>query len=279
MFLDEIFGFARILSTFSHFYAFLLTNMYACLINTSTKSYFSGVWDVESKTTDVLAPCGITLFGGNYTYAKAQKEIGTTLTYKSRFIGGGSAVTSYTNSNSDDTPSIIADREYNVVEIAKSAMGSNSVLDVPLSTPNKVSVILSPASANQVFQADLITVNRRSEYISPCDFHCSEVVRQIIAPATKGGSSSSTSGTKAQPNNQPMAPSRSSSLLKEIETASLYTALKDDDGSINKVLCRQRSATFLLPSQQDPLALKMWEMSRGRPIDVRFYDIVYTKRK
>ena len=139
-------------------------------------------------------------------------------------------------------------------------MGSNAVLDVPLATPNKVSVILSPAGANQLFQADLITLNRRSEYISPCDFHCSEVVRQIIAPVKGNGGSA-----------------KSSSLLKEIETASLYTALKGDDGSVQKILCRQRSATFLLPSQQDPMAYKMWEMSRGRPIDVRLYDIVYTK--
>ena len=121
-------------------------------------------------------------------------------------------------------------------------------------------MILSPAGANQLFQADLITLNRRSEYISPCEFHCSEVVGQKIAPVKGNG-----------------GPARSSSLLKKIETASLYTALKEDDGSVKKILCRQRSATFLLPSQQDPLAYKMWEMSRGRPIDVRFYDIVYTK--
>lgn len=151
-------------------------------------------------------------------------------------------------------------------------MGNNAVLDVPLASPNKVSVILSPIGANQVFQADLLTLNRRSEFISSCDFHCSEVVRQIIAPAKGSGGSSSSSNPSST------APSRSSSLFKEIETASLYTALKEDDGSVSKIVCRQRSATFLLPSQQDPLALKMWEMSRGRPIDVRFYDIVYTKR-
>jgi hypothetical protein len=33
-----------------------------------------------------------------------------------------------------------------------------------------------------------------------------------------------------------------------------------------------------LPSQQDPMAMKLWEMSRGRPIDVRFYDVIHTKR-
>jgi hypothetical protein len=235
-------------------------------------SYFSGVWDVDSKTSDIIAPCGIQLFGGNNTYTRAQNEIGTSLTYKSRFIPT-TATTTADETTPPTSPKTIADREYNVVEIAKSAMGNNAVLDVPLVTPNKVSVILSPTGANQIFQADLLTLNRRSEYISTCDFHCSEVVRQIIAPVRSEGGSSGSSNP-----NRPMAPSRSSSLLKEIETASLYTALKNDDGSVNTILCRQRSATFLLPSQQDPMAYKMWEACRGRPIDVRYYDIVYTKR-
>lgn len=249
----------------------LRTFVYSFFQQQQQKSYFSGVWEVESKTADVLAPCGIALFGGNNTFTKAQNEIGTTLYYKSRFIPGLES-----NNNNDNTSSLsqaastIADREYNVVEIAKSAMGTNAVLDVPVASPNKVSVILSPTGANQVFQADLLTLNRRSEYISSCDFHCSEVVRQIIAPASKNNSKGSMS--------QPMSPSRSSALFKEIETTSLYTALKDDDGNVKQILCRQRSATFLLPSQQDPLALKMWEMSRGRPIDVRYYDITYTKK-
>jgi hypothetical protein len=65
---------------------------------------------------------------------------------------------------------------------------------------------------------------------------------------------------------------RSPPLLKKIETTSLYTLVGAE------VHCRQRSATFLLPSQQDPMAMKLWEMSRGRPIDVRFYDVIYTKR-
>jgi hypothetical protein len=154
-------------------------------------------------------------------------------------------------------------------------MGNNAVLDVPLATPNKVSAILSPTGANQIFQADLITLNRRSENISPCEFHCSEVVRQIIAPAKMSGSTKNT-----VMNSQPMSPSRSSSLLKEIETTSLYISVRQGEGNetVNEIICKQRSATFLLPSQQDPLAYKMWEMSRGRPIDVRFYDIVYRKR-
>ena len=70
----------------------------------------------------------------------------------------------------------------------------------------------------------------------------------------------------------PQEPSKTI-LLKEIETASLYTFFDN-----KTIKCIQRSATFLQPSQQDPIAFQLWQMSRGRPIDVRFYDVTYTRR-
>jgi len=225
-------------------------------------SYFNGVWNVDSITTDILAPCGVPLFGGNNTYTRALTEVSTSLRYKARFVASASE----TSSNSDHK-TYVADREYNVVEIAKAAMGENSVLNVPLSTPNKVSIVLTPNGAQQILKADLITLNRRSESINSCEFHCSEVVRQIIAPAKSNG--------VATP---PMSPPSRSTLLKEIETTSLYTAVKDDVGNVSEIRCRQRSATFILPSQSDPMMYRMWEATRGRPIDVRFYNVIYTKR-
>jgi hypothetical protein len=95
----------------------------------------------------------------------------------------------------------------------------------------------------------------------------SEVSRQIVAPANK-----------REQENVPMGKGGKSSLLKEIETSSLYTILPSANNDVNEIRCRQRSATFLLPSQQDPMAYKMWEATRGRPIDVRFYDVTYKKR-
>ncbi len=117
-------------------------------------SYFYGVWDVHSKTTDVIAPCGIALFGGNNTYTKAQNEIGTTLTYKSRFIPttaaaatvtstfGSSNNSSNNNSNNNNnneltvpkSAPIIADREYNVVEIAKSVSQTSNKSQIKFSS-------------------------------------------------------------------------------------------------------------------------------------------------
>lgn len=215
--------------------------------------WFKGTWGVYSECSSVEAPCGIPLFGGNSTFAKAKEEIGeaNALRYRARFVEGSAGT--------------IADRDYNVREIVKQAMGENAVQDVSLATPDKFSCLLAPAGAGQILSVDLLTLARRQENIDAKNFHCAEVVRQVVAPINQ-----------SKPQMTPLPsqqPSSKTVLLKEIETASLYT-LEDDD----KVRCLQRSATFLLPSQQDPLAQQLWQMSRGRPIDVRFYDVTYTRR-
>ena len=213
-------------------------------------SWFSGSWQVKSVTKSVEAPCGIALFGGNATFQNAQKEVGTDLRYESRFVK--------TNNREGTDPVVIADREYNVKSIAKAAIGEQSIIDIPLASPNKFTCIMAPKGAPSLLQVDLLTLNRRQETISQYRFDCSEVVREIVAPLDK---------PKTNPNAPPP-------VLKEIETASIYTY----DPSKDEVTCLQRSASFLLPSQQSPVAIKMWEMSRGRPVDVRYYDVLYTKK-
>jgi hypothetical protein len=210
-------------------------------------SWFDGKWNVESTGTDVQAPCGVVLFGGNQTFARARQEIGRPLPYESRFVGASQRTTG---------DPVIADREYNVRSIAKAAMGPNSVLEISLSTPNKFTCILSPQGSPSVLRVDLLILGRRQEGLpSPTQFYCAEVARQIVAPV----------GSTAAP---------AASLLKEIETISLYTYDPEKD----IISCRQRSATFLLPSQESPVALQMWQASRGRPVDVRFYDVLFTRR-
>jgi hypothetical protein len=204
-------------------------------------NWFGGTWDVESTTSDVQSPCGPILFGGNATYVKAREEIGKSLQYQSRFI-------------SDGYDHVIADREFNVKSIAKVAMGANSVVDVSTATPNKFSCLLSPTGSPSMLTVDLIVLNRRQENIDANNFRCSEVVREIVSAVGQSPA-------------RPQSP-----LLKEIETTSLYRLV-----SPTEIQCIQRSATFLLPSQQDPMAYRLWEMSRGRPTDVRFYKVVYTK--
>ncbi len=229
-------------------------------------SWFAGTWKVASTTTDVQAPVGAALFGGNRTFASAQREIGTTLQYESRFVTT-TASSATTTTRDNNTAIIVADREYNVRSIAQAAMGSNSVLDLPFVSPNKLTCILAPAGSPSILQATLLILNRRQETISDTKFDCSEVVQEIVAPTSTPGaggpSSSNTMMTTMMPR-----------ILKQVETTSLYTY----DPKRDAISCRQRSATYLLPSQQDPVALKMWQASRGRPVDVRFYDVVYTKR-
>lgn len=212
-------------------------------------SWFQGTWLVSSKTIGIQAPCGIPLFGGNATFERAQRDIGTTLTYEARFVVG------------DSHGQIIADREYNVNSIAKAAMGQFSVIDIPVATPNKLSCILVPKGSSQMLQVDLIALNRRQETISEVQFDCSEVTREIVAPVNNNNNNAVPTGSTSAP------------ILKEVETTSLYSYIP----SKNEIRCQQRSATFLLPSQTSPIAYTIWEAARGRPIDTRFYEVRYTK--
>jgi hypothetical protein len=203
-------------------------------------SWFTGTWKVTSQTKEIQAPCGVALFGGNATYTNALNDIGNVLTYESRFVV-------------DSSGRVIADREYNVKSIAKVALGENSVVDVSTSTPNKFSCLLAPKGAPSMMQVDLIVLNRRQEPVSTNQFDCSEVVREIVSPVDR--------------------PKLVSPILKEIETTSLYTYDPEKD----VVHSRQRSAAFLLPSNENPMAMKMWQASGGNSIDVRYYDVTYNR--
>ena len=186
------------------------------------------------------APAGVQLFGGNSTYIKAMKDIGNVLVYECRFVKDGAGRT-------------IADREFNVKSIAKVAMGANSVVDVSLATPNKFSCLLAPQGSPSMLTVDLLVLNRRQEVVSDTRFDCSEVVREIISPVDR--------------------PRQRPAIFKDIETTSLYTYFPDKD----EIHCRQRSAAFLVPADENPLAMEMWQASRGRAVDVRFYDVIYTR--
>jgi hypothetical protein len=217
--------------------------------------YFKGSWKAISKTKDIQAPCGIQLFtGGKAGFDSAtQKEVieGDTLQYRARFIE---------QIRSDDASSsyIAADREFNAKEIAKAALGDYSVVDVPIATPNRFSCVLAPPDGStNLICVDIITIARKTEPLSADKFACSEVVRQIVSPAQR---------------NNPNAPPVPPLSVKEIETISVYTKLSDD-----KIQCRQRTATYLVPSQSDPIAFKKWQLSQGNSVDVRCYDVLYSR--
>jgi hypothetical protein len=217
-----------------------------CFVIQFSFSWFTGYWKVSSRTQDIQAPCGVGLFGGNATYNNARQDIGNVLDYDCRFLPS-------------DSGGVIADREFNVKSIAKVSMGENSVVDVSVATPNKFSCLLAPKGAPSLLAVDLIVLNRRQEKdADPNKFYCSEVVREIAKPVDES---------------QAQRQQRRPSVLKEIETTSVYTY----DSAKDEVCCTQRSAAFLLPSDQNEMAMRMWQLSRGRAIDVRFYDVRYTR--
>ena len=50
-------------------------------------SWFEGEWSTVSAATDVLAPAGVPLFGGNASFARAKAEIAAPpLSYRSRWV-------------------------------------------------------------------------------------------------------------------------------------------------------------------------------------------------
>lgn len=122
-----------------------------------------------------------------------------------------------------------------------------------------VRLILNP---NQFVVQDILAIARKYEPISPTRFVCSEVVRQIVSPASRSN---------------PNAPPTSPLSVKEIETISVYTVDNAETSAMKQINCKQRTAMFLVPSQTDPIAFKKWQMTRGQPVDVRYYDVTYSK--
>jgi hypothetical protein len=247
-------------------------------------SWFAGTWQVSSTTQDVQAPLGVALFGGNVTYQTAKQDVGNVLTYQCRFITSADSSSTISSSSSTgrgdiSTMNVIADRDFNVRSIATVALGENSVVDVSTATPNKFScLILAPSSSSSssspggspsLMSVDMLVLNRKQESMGPYHFDCSEVVREIVIPVDRQRQQQPSSTSSTLSSAIPLLP-----LMKEIETTSLYTYLPDKD----EIHCRQRSAAYLLPSNQNQVAMKLWQLSGGQAIDVRFYDVTYTRK-
>ena len=84
-------------------------------------SWFEGVWDSASTTRNVYGPIGIDLFGGESMWQKAQKDVGSTINYKSKFMKVP------TGDDKGEQQVVIADRLFNIAAIADSAVGKVSV--------------------------------------------------------------------------------------------------------------------------------------------------------
>ncbi|GMI46445.1 hypothetical protein TrCOL_g920 [Triparma columacea] len=207
--------------------------------------FLQGLWDVRSRTRSIDAPCGVALFGGEGLLKKATEEIDNSeldLVYSCRFVRG-------------EGGKLVADRAYNIKTIASASMGSVSVLDLS-ATPNEVKCTLQPSNAGGVlFKVDILALGRKQQYDEASGVYVFDEVGRNVVETVVGGE-------------------RKSVGLKEVETISTYKLVGE-----GKVEGRQKSLTYLVPSP-DPstMEFKMWAATGGKPIDVRTYDVTYTKR-
>ena len=227
---------------------------------------FAGTWDVTSKTLNVSAPCGIPLFGGQRIYDRARAEIGdpsADLNYRSRFIPNADGL-------------IVADREFNVRQIASSSMGESAVLSMSTDRlPNELTLALQPNRANgTLFNVDMLTTGRkygsegsRQYYDEIGRYDLSSCVARISLYFSLRSSQRNVFETVADTR---------SITLKEVETITAYEVSNDPD----LVVARQRSLVYLVPAQ-DPnsMEFKMWKYAANRPIDVRDYAVTYKRRE
>ena len=134
-------------------------------------------------------------------------------------------------------------------------------------TTTELAFVLSPeGAAGQLYRADLKVVGRHSESNPEVtdgallSYDVCEVIRQVVSPANG-------------PN--PGVPRQSRPpLIKDVETTTLYRQTSPD-----RIEALQRTLTFAVPDpNQDPaMAGYIVKVAQGRAIDVRTYDVVYTR--
>jgi len=94
---------------------------------------FDGSWSASSAFNSITTPLGVEVLGGKAVVDAAEKDLGSLLQYKCSFISQNGFILSRFLSPAmfiltfiED--SVISDRVFNVVEIAKASMGNNSVI-------------------------------------------------------------------------------------------------------------------------------------------------------
>ena len=224
--------------------------------------WFNGEWDVYSTTKSVYAPLGIKVFGGSSAWEAAQKDVGNTLKYKSRFL-----------SPPGFASGTVADRIYNVRSIASAAVGKDSIMSIggPREDSNlealaqELRVSMSPNQiAGEIFDISLTTIGRdyypnanTKSGVDESAFLAMEKVQQVISRRM----------------DQLMSPGTQK--VKNIETISIYRR-----ESPTKVIGIQRTATFLSSEEQSSRFRALAEKDRrvkDEAVDIRLYELVYEK--
>lgn len=200
-------------------------------------AYFQGRWRVWSTLTYVAAPAGYRLFGREGAFEAAQEQL------------DAPPLTYEARFIRAPGANIIADRAYNISRIAAAAMGPDAVLDCVPGGINQMGLSLRPNGAEgAVFAVVLSILARESKYVEGKYLYVSEMVRQTVRP---GGETSL----------------RAHSQVREIETSCLYTL----DANYNAISAKQRTVSYL------PRSDLRHTDTRGRPVDIRKYDLRYER--
>lgn len=261
-------------------------------------AWFAGVWDTTSTLRAVGAPAGYKLFGRPGAYEQAMNDIDSSIVYKSRFIrarrGGG-------GDDDDDKLVSVADRVYTVGAIAEATMGLGSVLQCTEVSNNDhvagdLNLTVRPGQADgRVFVVGLTmraraqqrgklpsvlgkglrrdggnvfdNINNKEEAVE--GLWVSETVRQEVRRGDEDGNEIMRRG--GNNNNNTM-------LVKDVETTTVYMvpkAVRKDglDKVTTEIRAWQRTCSYL-----DRGDLKATD-ARGRPIDVRWYELQYKRPK
>ena len=224
-----------------------------------------GTWKTNSTATGVSAPLGITAFGGQRALDVAQREVGSSLIYDSRWV------------RADDGQRVIADRLFNVKSIARAAMGEASVVEDggqfgpggegrvrgsggrQPSPSRQLHLVIAPPGQD-LLDVDLFPTDRDAQITGPLGYECFERTAQLLSRRMDQ--------LIAAPNSAP-------SSRKDVETITIYRLVDP-----LTIVATQRTATFLTAADSRYNAVVAANpLAATRAIDIRFYSITYTRRE
>ena len=209
--------------------------------------WFLGKWKVASKFTDFTYPLGAEAHQGP-SYNTTMKELNTILEYVCKFKSDLKRSSDY----------CIADRLYNVEQIALSSIGKNCILDDiqnPRANPaNELHLVIRPPNieAGTIYDITLTTSDRVSTAPRKNFFDVLERTKQTILVQSEF---------------------QSKRLIKDIETVTSYELLDNDH-----IRGTQRTAAFLSPddSRYSKIINRCPEVE-NTSIDVRKFVVDYVR--
>lgn len=180
---------------------------------------------------------------------------------------------------------VISDRPFNVKAIAEASMGSSSVLDCiqPGNTPNQLTTVIRPReSGGGIFQVKIKALARQQQegpLVKAVGEGVAETggpvlskegaVSSVLGPQDSTGVGLYTSEMVRQEVRLDTDDLRAVPLIREIETTTLFVVKEKDD---NCIQAWQKTSSYLTRSNLQ------YVDTRGRPVDVRWYQLKYTRQ-